>query len=118
MAKIVDLPLLVFAVSLVALSFSANFVRTKLRPSSSYDQRRNYEVEEANAIATEYVRADLLRAAEVARVRESLKTVGSKQVQARYWREIAIALTTGIRSLQTPRQLTRDYELRSDPSFI
>ena len=40
---------------------------------SSYDQRRRYEVEEANAIGTEYVRADLLPAGEVARLREGLR---------------------------------------------
>lgn len=38
-----------------------------------YDQRKNYEEEEANAIGTEYVRADLLPAEAGARVRELLK---------------------------------------------
>ena len=38
-----------------------------------YDQRKNYEEGEANAIGTEYVRADLLPTAEAARVRELLK---------------------------------------------
>jgi hypothetical protein len=37
-----------------------------------YDQRKNYEEAEANAIGTEYVRADLLRAAHAARVRALL----------------------------------------------
>jgi hypothetical protein len=37
-----------------------------------YDQRKNYEEEEANAIGTEYVRADLLPVADAARVRELL----------------------------------------------
>ena len=40
---------------------------------SRYDQRKNYEEAEANAIGTEYVRADLLPAADAARVRELLK---------------------------------------------
>lgn len=40
---------------------------------SRYDQRKNYEEEEANAIGTEYVRADLLPAADAARLRELLK---------------------------------------------
>ena len=40
---------------------------------SRYDQRKNYEEAEANAIGTEYVRADLLPAADVARVRVLLK---------------------------------------------
>ena len=39
---------------------------------SRYDQRKNYEEAEANAIGTEYVRADLLPPADGARVRELL----------------------------------------------
>lgn len=39
---------------------------------SRYDQRKNYEEEEANAIGTEYVRAGLLPAAEAAKVRAQL----------------------------------------------
>ena len=39
---------------------------------SRYDQRKNYEEEEANAIGTEYVRADLLPAAEGTAVRQLL----------------------------------------------
>ena len=38
-----------------------------------YDQRKNYEEEEANAIGTEYVRADYLPAADAAQVRALLK---------------------------------------------
>ncbi len=38
-----------------------------------YDQRKNYEEEEANAIGTEYVRADLLSAADAATARGLLK---------------------------------------------
>jgi len=37
-----------------------------------YDQRKNYEEEEANAIGTEYLRAELLPAADAARVRALL----------------------------------------------
>jgi hypothetical protein len=37
-----------------------------------YDQRKNYEEEEANAIGTEYVRADLLLEADAAKVRALL----------------------------------------------
>ena len=40
---------------------------------SRYDQRKNYEAEEANAIGTELVRADLLPAGDGAKVRELLK---------------------------------------------
>ena len=38
-----------------------------------YEQRKNYEEEEANAIGTEYVRADLLPAADAAKVRALLR---------------------------------------------
>jgi hypothetical protein len=38
-----------------------------------YDQRKNYEEAEANAIRTEYVRADLLSAADAAKVHTLLK---------------------------------------------
>src|SRR5215472_185623 len=44
-----------------------------------YDQRKNYEEAEANAIGTQYVRADLLPVTEAARVRELL----AKYVQQR-----------------------------------
>ena len=37
-----------------------------------YDQRKNYEEEEANAIGTEYVRADLLPASDAAKIRTLL----------------------------------------------
>lgn len=40
---------------------------------SRYDQRKNYEEAEANAIGTEYLRADLLPAADAAKVRGLLK---------------------------------------------
>jgi len=40
---------------------------------SRYDQRKNYEEEEANAIGTEYVRAGLLPAGNAAKVRALLK---------------------------------------------
>jgi hypothetical protein len=41
---------------------------------SRYDQRKNLEEQEANAIGTEYVRAQLLPAADAARVRALLKS--------------------------------------------
>ncbi len=40
---------------------------------SRYDQRKNYEEAEANAIGTEYVRADLLPAPDAARIKALLK---------------------------------------------
>jgi hypothetical protein len=41
--------------------------------SSRYDQRKNYEEAEANAIGTEYVRADFLPASDAAKVRALLR---------------------------------------------
>ncbi len=48
---------------------------------SRYDQRKNLEEEEANAIGTEFVRADLLPAADGAKVRALLKTYVDKRLQ-------------------------------------
>jgi hypothetical protein len=45
-----------------------------------YDQRKNYEQAEANAIGTEYVRADLLAATDGARVRELLRSYLDQRV--------------------------------------
>jgi len=47
---------------------------------SRYDQRKNYEEAEANAIGTEYVRADLLPAAEAAKVRILLRSYLDQRV--------------------------------------
>ena len=47
---------------------------------SRYDQRKHYEEAEANAIGTEYVRADLLPAGDGARVRELLKKYTDQRV--------------------------------------
>jgi len=106
MVKIVDHPLLVFAISFLGLWLSAWLGAFLLRKqllhegvredfglvlastltllgliigfsfsmaTSRYDQRKNYEAAEANAIGTEYVRADLLPAADGAKVRALLK---------------------------------------------
>ena len=51
---------------IIAFSFSMAVGR--------YDQRKNYEEEEANAIGTEYVRADQLPAADAAKVHALLKS--------------------------------------------
>jgi hypothetical protein len=47
---------------------------------SRYDQRKNYEEAEANAIGTEYVRVDLLPTGDKARVRELLKRYVDQRV--------------------------------------
>ena len=48
--------------------------------TSRYDQRKNLEEEEANAIGTEYVRADLLPAADAVKVRALLKNYVDQRV--------------------------------------
>ena len=48
---------------------------------SRYDQRKNLEEAEANAIGTEYLRADLLPAADGARVRELLKQYTDHRIE-------------------------------------
>ena len=45
-----------------------------------YDPRKNYEAAEANAIGTEYVRADLLPADDAVRVRERLGKYVSQHI--------------------------------------
>lgn len=58
-------PALTLLTLVLAFSFSMAVTR--------YDLRKNYEEAEANAIGTEYVRADLLAPADAAKVRELLK---------------------------------------------
>jgi hypothetical protein len=48
--------------------------------SSRYDQRKNLEESEANAIGTEYIRADFLPAADAARVRILLRSYLEQRV--------------------------------------
>jgi hypothetical protein len=45
-----------------------------------YDQRKNYEEEEANSIGTEYFRAGLLPASDAARIRQLLKAYIDQRV--------------------------------------
>jgi len=47
---------------------------------SRYDQRKNYEEAEANAIGTEYVRADMLSVGDAAKIRELLKRYVDQRV--------------------------------------
>lgn len=107
MRSVLDVPLAIFALSLVAMWISAQigvFLGKKLVSldederqdfgivipatltllglvigfsfsiaTNRYDQRKNYEEAEANAIGTEYVRADLLPTSDADRVHELLK---------------------------------------------
>ena len=45
-----------------------------------YNQRKNYEQEEANAIGTEYIRADLLPSADAAKVRALLRSYTDQRI--------------------------------------
>src|SRR5262249_14180434 len=47
---------------------------------SRYDQRKNFEEAEANAIGTEYVRADLLPAEDAAKVRDLLRKYVAQRI--------------------------------------
>lgn len=47
---------------------------------SRYEQRKNYEEEEANAIGTEYVRADLLRPVDAMKARSLLKSYLNQRI--------------------------------------
>lgn len=60
----------ILAASLTLLGLIIGF--TFSMAASRYDQRKDYEAAEANAIGTEYVRADLLPSAEAARLRDAL----------------------------------------------
>jgi hypothetical protein len=71
---------------IIAFSFSMAISR--------YDQRKTYEAAEANAIGTEYVRADLLPVADAARVRVLLRNYLDQRV-----------LFYGTRSENTLRQI-------------
>jgi hypothetical protein len=114
MGRLVDHPIFVFVVAVLALWLSAyvgDFISKRLLPLrkgepdyfgviltasltllaliigfsfamaiSRYDQRKNYEEAEANAIGTEYVRADLLPPADGAKVRDLLKSYLDQRV--------------------------------------
>jgi hypothetical protein len=63
--------------TLLALIISFLFVLATNR----YDQRKNFEEDEANAIGTEYLRADLLPAADAAKVRALLLSYLDQRIQ-------------------------------------
>ena len=69
---------------------------------SRYDQRKNLEETEANAIGTEYLRADLLPAADAAHVRDLLRKYTAERISfylANNEREIG-TISADIQSLQ------------------
>ncbi len=63
--NIVEAAILTLLALIIGFTFSMAVTR--------YDQRKNYEEAEANAIGTEYVRADLLPAADAVSMRELLR---------------------------------------------
>ena len=64
------------ALTLLALIIGFSFSMAVSR----YDQRKNYEEAEANAIGTEYVRADLLPNADAMSVRELLRRYNDQRI--------------------------------------
>ena len=64
------------ALTLLALIIGFSFSMAVTR----YDQRKNYEEEEANAIGTEYVRADLIPAENAVKLRRLLKAYLDERV--------------------------------------
>jgi len=62
--------ILAATLTLLALIIGFSFSMATTR----YDQRKNYEEQEANAIGTEYLRADLLSPADAAKVRSLLRS--------------------------------------------
>jgi hypothetical protein len=70
---------LVLASTLTLLGLIIGF--TFSMATSRYEQRKNYEEAEANAIGTEYVRADLLPAADAQRLRALLATYTNQRIR-------------------------------------
>jgi hypothetical protein len=68
--------ILAATLTLLALIIGFSFSMATTR----YDQRKNYEEQEANAIGTEYVRADLLSPADAAKVRSLLRSYLDQRV--------------------------------------
>jgi len=62
--------ILAATLTLLALIIGFSFSMATTR----YDQRKNYEEQEANAIGTEYLRADLLSPVDAAKVRSLLRS--------------------------------------------
>lgn len=72
---------------------------------SRYDQRKNLEEAEANAIGTEFVRADLLAAPDAAKVRELLKAYFAQRVLFYSTRDEAEVRKIDVRTAQLQTEL-------------
>jgi hypothetical protein len=80
---------------------------------SRYDQRKNYEAAEANAIGTEYVRADMLSAADAARVRELLKSYLDQRVQFYKTRDVGQLRQIDTHTAQLQNELWSTVQVRA-----
>ena len=72
---------------------------------SRYDQRKNFEEGEANAIGTEYLRADLLPSADAARVRDLLRSYLKARIEAYETRDLAAATRINVEIAKLEGQL-------------
>ncbi len=72
---------------------------------SRYDQRKNLEEEEANAIGTEYVRVDALQPADAARIRSLLKLYLDKRISYYVARDEAPLAQVNAETTQLQNQL-------------
>ena len=70
---------LILAASLTLLALIIGFSFSMA--TNRYDQRKNFEEAEANAIGTEYLRADLLPSADAAKIRSLLRDYARQRIQ-------------------------------------
>jgi hypothetical protein len=83
--------------------------------TSRYDQRKNYEEEEANAIGTEYVRADLLAPAPAARMRSLLSEYLNQRILFYQTRDDAQLRRIDDATAQLQRGLWSTVESATEP---
>jgi hypothetical protein len=72
---------------------------------SRYDQRMNFEEQEANAIGTEYLRADALPPADAAKIRSLLKQYLEKRIQYYGSRDAQTTADSNAATMQLQNQL-------------
>lgn len=80
---------------------------------SRYEQRKNYEAAEANAIGTEYVRTDLLPAADAVRLRELLGSYLKQRVQFYTSRDVQSLGHNGIDTTELQIELWSAVQARA-----
>jgi hypothetical protein len=94
---------LILTASLTLLGLIVGF--TFSMAVSRYDQRKNYEAEEANAIGTEYLRAGLLPEADAAMTRMLLRSYLDQRILLYHSRDEARRVEIRQRITQLQRQL-------------